>query len=890
VWQGLRRREALESEMVAEFEHHIEMRTADLVRAGLAPADAARQARLEFGHVEGHRIDARASRGLARLDQLRFSALDLRLGVRMLAKYPALSLVSVLGMALAIAIVATVFSIFESMLVTGLPLPEGERVVALRNANIASPGQHQAMLGDFMMWRDEASSVDDLAAFIPTSRTLVVPGGDAPAELVRVVWMTPSGFRLARTAAVRGRVLLDEDERGGARVVVIGYDEWQGRFAADPSIVGRRIELGGDVYTIVGVMPDGFRFPVDDRYWIPLESRATERERAMQIPVTVVGRLKDGTTLEQAQADLATIGTRLAAAYPETHARLRPRVLPYTRAFFDIDGPETVWTVQLFRFFVSLLLVVVAVNVAVLIYARTAARSGEIAVRTALGASRSRVVTQLFAEALALSATAAVIGLAIAEVALRKLQPLAERRMGEMPFWIDLTVSPTVIAYAVLLAIVGAAIAGVAPALKATGSRVLISLQQLSGGGATRMQLGRGWTALIVGQVAVAVAVLPFAMAFTQEAIGDAAAGGGYAVEQFLQATLAIEDADAPRDTTVERLVTQRFATRAAELLRRLRSDPAIAGVTIRSTGSYDDRVEIEDIGSPGATTQRVRPGTDRVDPDFFRLYDMPILAGRSFDSNDARAGATAVVVNQVFVEEHFAGSTVLGRRVRVVHESDGAGEAEAGPWLEIVGVVRDLESNDFEPQDNIYLPLDVAQLSPPLRLAIRVRAGTPIAFAPRLRNVAAAVDPQLQLTDVITGVERERLGRQPARYLAIATTVVMLSVLLLSAAGIYAMMSFTVARRRREIGIRSALGADSRRLLGSVFARASTQIAIGILIGMVGTFAVDRVAGRGPVHDGNAIMVPVVAVLMAVVGLMAAIGPARRGLAIHPTEALRAE
>jgi putative ABC transport system permease protein len=430
--------------MAAEFQHHLDMRAEDLIRAGLTPAQAARQARLEFGHVEGHRLDARASRGLHRLDQLRFSALDLRLGVRMLVKYPGLSLVSVLGMALAIAIAASVFSIFESMLVTKLPLPEGGRVVALRNAIVTRPGQYQAMLSDFAVWRDASTAVEDLAAFTTTSRNVIV--SDAPVELVRVVRMTASGFALARTAPIRGWPLLQEDEGSDARVVVIAYEEWQRRFAADSGIIGRPIGLGREVYTIVGVMPEGFRFPVDDRYWIPLVLGPAERDRASAIPVTIVGRLTGGSTLEQAQAELTAIGTRIAPAGAAAHERLRPQVLPYTRAFFDIDDPATIWTVHLLRLFVSGLLAVVAVNVAVLIYARTAARAGEIAVRTALGASRSRVVTQLFAEALALSGTAALIGLTIAGVVLGKLQLLAERRMGEMPFWVNLTLSPSVIA------------------------------------------------------------------------------------------------------------------------------------------------------------------------------------------------------------------------------------------------------------------------------------------------------------------------------------------------------------------------------------------------------------------------------------------------------------
>ena len=245
---------------------------------------------------------------------------------------------------------------------------------------------------------------------------------------------------------------------------------------------------------------------------------------------------------------------------------------------------------------------VVAVNVAILVFARTATRAGEIAVRTALGASRTRVVTQLFAEALVLSVTAAVVGLTIAGVGLAKLQAMAElaeaeRRLGVMPFWLDVGLSPAVITYALVLAIVGAAIVGVLPALKATGKRVQTSLQQLSGHGA-RMQLGRVWTALIVAQVAIAVAVLPFAVHDAEETITLATQTAGYPAEEFLEASLAMERAVVSDSSAAsQRALDQRFRARATELVRRLESDPAVVGLTIRLPRS-EERIEVEAIAS----------------------------------------------------------------------------------------------------------------------------------------------------------------------------------------------------------------------------------------------------------------------------------------------------
>jgi len=518
-------------------------------------------------------------------------------------------------------------------------------------------------------------------------------------------------------------------------------------------------------------------------------------------------------------------------------------------------------------------------------------------VRTALGASRARVVTQLFAEALVLSVTAALVGLTIAGVALAKLQQMAQQEVYqtrfELPFWVDLGLSPAVITYALGLAIAGAVIAGVVPALKATGRRVQASLQELSGRGGTRMQLGSGWTALIIAQVAVAVAVLPFAVHMTEDAIAMAAVDPGYPYEEFLEASLEMERVDRSNTSVVGRSVfEERFRTRAAELIRRLESDPAVAGVT--TNGRYE-RAQVTGMGSPGAGEHNIELGRERierVDARYFGLYGMPILAGRAFTEADAHPGATAVIVNELFAADKFGNRSVLGRQLRITREDNDAGAFGAGPWLEIVGVVDDFKADGYEPEfgGRIYLPADLAQLSPPISLTIRVRVEPAISFAPRLREIAASVSPELQLYELMSQAEMYRQGKQFPRYIAIGTTVLTASVLLLSAAGIYALMSFTVARRRREIGIRAALGADARRLLSGIFARASAHLIAGILFGMIGTLALDRLAGRGPVRDGNVAVLLLVAVLMTTVGLLASIAPARRGLGVQPTEALRDE
>jgi putative ABC transport system permease protein len=900
--RGVSGRAALEADMSEEFRHHLELRTEDLIRRGLTPAEAARRARIEFGHVETHRESARASRGLRFLDGLNVSRLDMKLGARMLVKYPGLSVVSVIGMAVAVAIGAGAFGAIEAATDPTLPLHEGERLVSVQN-NTTNPGNpDRQSLHDFVLWRTELKTIQDLAAFVTDSRTLVTQRGP---ELVRISAMTASGFRAARVAPVLGRPLIDDDEREGAPpVVVIAAEEWQRRFDGDPGIIGRPVRLGSTMHTVVGVMPVGFRFPINHRYWVALQLDPTDHEVGAGPAIQMFGRLTQGVSLEEAQTELATFGRRMAAAYPATHAGLRPRVLRYTHPFFDVDSPGMKLALYAIQLAISMLLVVVAVNVAILIYARTATRTGEIAVRSALGASRKRIVTQLFVEALVLSGTAAMLGLTIAAAGLAIAQNFLELATNEqLPFWFELGLSPGLALYVVGLAVLAAVIVGVVPALKATGRRVQAGLQQLSTRG-SQMQLGRTWTALIVAQVAIAVAALPFVTYIAGQSLGRATADAGYAADEILHAGLSIEREETPPAAEAEsygRAIEARFAERAGELLRRLEAEPVVAGVTFGrdfpGRGTYagyevDRGGPTTDAAPTRATQSPIGTAvTNDVDVDLFSVYDVPIISGRNFTDADGLAGSNTVIVDRVFAER-IGGGDVVGRRVRrLTWNRDDPDHPDRGPWLEIVGVVPDFTIQpDFETAiPELYHPVTRAQGSW-MAIALRIREAAAAEFAPRVREIAAAVDPALQLHELRTAAAAQQEVQRSLLFIGVGVVVVAVSVLLLSAAGIYAMMSFTVARRRREIGIRAALGAGPRRVLAAVFARASAQLGAGVLTGLVFAAVLDRAMGGGPLVGKGVILLPLVAGFMMMIGLAAALGPARRGLAVQPTEALREE
>jgi hypothetical protein len=384
-------RRAAESRMDDEFRFHIEMETEKNVRAGMSLGEARRRAAIAFGGLQEHKEQMRDDRGLAWLGGW---SLDVKLGVRMLAKYPGLAIIGGIGMALATAIGAGAYAVFNVYFSPELPLHEGERIVAIINFDQRLYQDDKRVLHDFLTWRRELRSITDLGAFRTIRSNLVTAAGHA--EPVTVAEMTASGFRVARVPPLLGRALLDADEQQGAPpVVVIGHDVWESRFGRDSAIVGRAVRLGRTTHRVVGIMPPGFGFPISHSYWVPLRVDVTAHAPGTGPELEVFGRLAPGISKEQARAELTVIGRRLASTRPSTGAQLQPLVVPYTDVFAEGEGQNDPWELVIAQAVVTLLLVLVCLNVAVLVYARTVTRTGEIAVRTALGATRSRVITQL---------------------------------------------------------------------------------------------------------------------------------------------------------------------------------------------------------------------------------------------------------------------------------------------------------------------------------------------------------------------------------------------------------------------------------------------------------------------------------------------------------------
>jgi putative ABC transport system permease protein len=833
------------------------------------------------------------------------SWIDLKLALRMLLRYPGLTLVGALGMAVAICVSVTAFTISWKLLDPVVPLEEGDRVVGILNWDARTNNRELRSLHDYLAWKEELRSVEDIGAFRDVSRNLIVAG--AQPEAVNLAEMSASGFRLARVAPLLGRHLLPEDEQpAAADVVVIREDVWWRRFGSDPRVLGQTIQLGRTAHTIVGVMPESFAFPVNHSYWIPLRLPSAMAPR--QGPtINVFARLAPGATLESAAAELTAIGQRTSAALPATHEHLRARIIPYTHAQTDMDDPDNALALHAIQVMILLLLVLVSVNVSILVYARTASRQGEIAVRTALGASRWRIVTQLFTEALVLAGAAALLAILLVSAGLTQLDAAIASLPFSLPFWLEFRLSASAIVYIAALTVCAAAIVGVAPAVKATGRQVQARLQGLSAGSGSRMQMGKLWTALIVVQVAVAVAILPATIYHAYNALLFRAGDLGYAADEFLTTELVMDRPSLIVSTEQsEQEFRARYAARQQDLERRLEEQSAVSHVTFSIAppgGELAGVIEIEGMAPPvDPVDYNIVEGTkqghfvrfNRIAVDYFDAYDVSVLMGRGLTSADAAPGANRILVSRSFADMFAGGANVLGRRVRYVGRSREAGQRNMvlDRWYEIVGVVPDFPPDivsNPERAPRIYHPVAPQDLYPAL-MAVRVRGTEPSAFSERVREISAAVDPSLQLQGLSSADDVARQEQDLFRLIGVTLTAVTVSVVALAAAGIYALMSFTVARRRREIGIRAALGADPARILAGIFSRVFAQLAIGAVLGIIGAIGLEALLEGEMFQGKGAIVLPLVAVCTTVVGLLAAWGPAREGLRIQPTEALREE
>ena len=753
----------------------------------------------------------------------------------------------------------------NSVLLRPLPFPDPDELVVLWG-RYPDFGRTSTSAPDYRDWRDGVAAFEHLGASAPASFNLT---GSGEPEQVRGVRVTTNFFQTLGVAPAMGRTFVaGEDQEGAAAVAVLGDRLWRRRFAADPAIVGRAVQINGQPYTVAGIMPPGFASGEEHELWIPLNVENPDYPRRGEF-LTVVGRLEPGATVPLAQAQLDIVVRQLAEEYPQTNATIQGEVVSMQADLVREAKPALL----VFTGAVGLVLLIACANVANLLLARASARGREVAVRLALGASRGRLVRQLLTENLLLSVLGAAAGLVLAGWALDAL-----RASGTtfLPRLTEVGVDWVVAGYALALAVGTGVLFGLAPAVR------LVALDGLPAAlkeGARGTSGGlRFRSALVLGEAALAVVLLAGAGLLLRSFVRLNQVDMGFDPRGILTYELILPTARYPDETTLVPIIDR--------IIERTRAVPGVEAVAVSSdlpleaanyvTFQLEGRVDAS--GSNGD----VQPF--RVSPDHFAVLGIPLHSGRLLaESDDASAPAVAVV-NEEVVRRFLGGQDPIGRRIQVADGSDSAAT--------IVGVVGNVaqEGVSAAPYPQVYQPMAQGPTRG-VRVALRT-AGSPLALANEAKAALASVDPQLPLTKLRT-MEQRLSGSltQPRVSMAVLVVFALLA-LVLAAIGIYGVMSYAIARRTREIGIRIALGAQPRDVRRLVIGEGMRPVVAGVALGVAGALALTRLM-RSLLYDvspSDPVTLAAVAILLTAVALLAAWLPARRATRVDALEALRSE
>ena len=800
---------------------------------------------------------------------------DLRFGLRMIARNRGLAAIAVAAFALGIGLTTITFSIVYGVLMRGLPFPQSDRLLHLEESRLAHGINSRAVsIPDFADWRAQQTAFEDLSGFAVGTANLAV-AGEKP-ERYSAAYTTGNMFDLVRVRPHIGRGFSGADDAPGAPQVAVLSDElWRSRFGADRGVLGRAIRVNGEPTTIVGVMPRGFRFPILQDLWINLRPDPAAVPRGEGRRLEVFGRLEPGWSLEGAGANLAEITRRLGEAYPETNQGVAPLVKPYAEEFIGREVAAMLYTMLAGVFGV---LLIACANVANLLLARTALRGREVAIRTALGASRARLVIQLLSETLLMAAIGAALGLVIAAAGIRMFNNAMVS--AQPPFWIDIRLHPPVLLFSLGLALAASLAAGLVPALQASGARMYDVLKDESRG-SSGFRLGRFSRGLVLTEIALSCALLVAAGLMIKSVVRLRNVDFGFPSTQVFTAEIALFESAEP-DTAARALFLE-------DLVPRLAAIPGVHAAAIASTipgeeGNFD-YVAIE--GHAYAAEQDYpEMRYSAVSPGFFDIFNARPLQGRVIEPSDRLGALPVAVVNTSFAKTHFAGESPIGRRIRFGR----SGSKE--PWRTIVGVVPDrhMDGVENEEPEGVYVPL--SQRPHEFLSLVATAEGNPMALAAQVAGAVARLDPDLPVFNIMSHAE---LVSRRTWYYRVFGTLFMVSglvALFLASIGLYGVMAFSVSRRRHEFGVRMALGASGHAILRLVLGQGLRQLALGIALGLgvgmllargleIVLFGVDP--SDGPVYAG------IVAVL-GLTGIVACLVPARRATRIQPLTALRSD
>jgi putative ABC transport system permease protein len=871
----------LRADVDDELAFHLEMRRRELVAQGLADEVARAEAQRRFGDVGSVRdncltIDERRFRHENRAEVVSHMRTDLRFAARGLRKAPGFAAMAIACIALGVGVTTTIFSAVNAILIRPLPYHDADRLLAVYAQNIVR-GYHGTNISypDFISWRDDNRTLSGLGIWTWVTKTISegeterVPGASVSANLFPILGIRP----------FIGRNFLPEEERTGrGDVVLLSYGLWRRRFGGDSSLVGKSISMDGRQHLVVGVMPPNFNFPERGDFWMPFVFDGPAREgRGDRGYAGAIGRLKPGVTLEQAQVDFETLSRRLQRDFPKESTGWSAELKTLREDLTgDLRRPLLVFLAA-----VGLVLLIGCANVANLMLARGTSRYREMAVRTALGAARGRLVRQLLTESMLIAGVGGAIG-AVAGVWAVRLFRYAFP--NDVPFYFSLTADPRALAFAAVVTMLTGILFGAIPALRTTHVDINSALRDgaRSGDSGSRARV-RG--ALVITEVAISLILMIGAMLLIRSYRAYTTTALGFDEKGILTARITLPefryDASGKRIAFFDQLES------------RIRNLPTVT--TVGSAGGipfsgWNIQSELNVFGRPPALpNQELITHYQLVYPDFFKAMGVRLANGRMLNENDRDSLAPTGVVNEIFAKRAFPGEDPIGKRVNV----GGLSNRDGDPWITIVGVVRDFRHYRLpEPMGPALYTHYATGAGRSQTLVVRTTAGDPYSLVPMIRAAVRELDPQIALYDVKTmdDAVSQSLWRQRLQGRVLGIFAVL--ALVLATVGIYGVISYSVAQRTREIGVRVALGAQRRNVLALVLGQGIRLVIAGIVLGLAGALALTRALSSllYGVSSTDLATYATVPALLGGIALIATYLPAARATKVDPLTAIRAE
>jgi putative ABC transport system permease protein len=806
---------------------------------------------------------------------------DVKFAIRQLRSSPAFTFIAAITLALGIGGNSAIFALVDATLLRPLPFREPERLVMVWERHATSLRGRVAPL-NLLDWNERNRTFDLMAGFIPGVGGMVMSGADGTAETVPRQWVTAGIFEVLGVRAIVGRTFLHSDDSRRSNAVVLSEAFWRTRFNADPSVVGRDVRLDGSLYTVAGVVPKESQLLGRSSIWALVSIQGAPAAARSAYFLQVIGRLKAGVTLEAADADMAAVAEGLARDFPETNKGRGVSLEPMDDA---VIGSELRLTSMLFLGVVGFVLLICCANVANLLLARATVRTRELAIRSALGSGRQRVIRQLLTESLVLSTIGGVLGVGVGAASLNIAPTVIPQ--GLLPAGVTFTFDMRVVAFCGPAALLVGLLFGLAPAWQATE---LSSAQVIASG--SRSATGRGGrirSLLVVGEVATAVVLLFGAGLLLRTLLTVENVDRGYRAERVL--TMMVDPLGSRYPTpaslgqffeAVEGEITALPGVRSVAWASTLPLGPSDAGQTF-----------FEIVGDPPPEESK-RPTADYqiVSPTYFQTLDLPVVAGRAFDDRDTRDSVPVCIVNEAFVRRHLQGRSPIGLRVAL----RSTASAQAKPFVrEIIGVARQVKGRPDETEDffQIYAPM-AQNLRDDIYLLVRPTSGPAEALARSVRAAIARIDRE-QLVSVrgvmtLEDVAWEATARHRFRAVLVMTFAGL--ALLLAMVGVFGILAYSVQQRVRDFGVRRALGATTSDLLRLVVGSAIRVISTGAVIGLalstvLGRLLATMLFGVRPLDPMTFASVTIVLALTAAVAIA---GPAWRATRIDPAVALRSE